>query len=143
MREKYPDVKEGQVTNPEDFEYIQKLEDKFSASKEAKKIKVSRWRRNEELYSGKFLKPFNLPKYKSRVEPNFVHSTIETIYSILTDRNPKVDIMPKREDQIDSARKTQEVLDSEMDKRKVSRAVAGMKRDGLIYGNGFIKCAMY
>ncbi|MBA95794.1 MAG: hypothetical protein CMP21_08780 [Rickettsiales bacterium] len=143
MRKDYPSVDKGEVVDPENFEMIQKLEAKFSASKEAKKIKIPRWRRNEELYSGKFLKPFKLPKYKSRVEPNFVHSTVETIYSILTDRNPKVDIMPKREDQIESARLTQEVLDSEMEKRKASRSVAGMKRDGLIYGNGFIKCVMH
>ena len=130
-------------TKPDEFKLIKKLEEKFEASKESKKLKVPRWRRNEELYAGKFLKPFNLPKYKSRVEPNFVHSTIETIYSILTDRNPKVDIMPKREDQVDSAKMVQEVVDSELEKRKATRSVAGMKRDGLIYGNGFIKCTMF
>ncbi len=137
------DVQAKKYTAPEEFKLIKYLEEKFSASKEAKKLKVPRWRRNEELYAGKFLKPFKLPKYKSRVEPNFVHSTIETIYSILTDRNPKVDVMPRKESQVESARMTQEVVDAEMEKRKASRAVAGMKRDGLVYGNGFIKCAMH
>jgi len=137
------DVQAKKYTAPDEFKLIKYLEEKFSASKEAKKLKVPRWRRNEELYAGKFLKPFKLPKYKSRVEPNFVHSTIETIYSILTDRNPKVDIMPRKESQVESARMTQEIVDAEMEKRKASRAVAGMKRDGLIYGNGFIKCSMH
>lgn len=150
MRKPYPKTTNEPIseqakkfTKPDEFALLKMLEKKFEASKESKKAKIARWRRNEELYDGKFLKPFNLPKYKSRVEPNFVHSTIETIYSILTDRNPKVDIMPKREDQIESARMTQEVIDSEMEKRKASRAVAGMKRDGLIYGNGFVKCVMH
>ena len=150
MRKPYPKTTNEPIseqakkfTKPDEFALLKMLEKKFEASKESKKAKIARWRRNEELYDGKFLKPFNLPKYKSRVEPNFVHSTIETIYSILTDRNPKVDIMPKREDQIESARMTQEVIDSEMEKRKASRAVAGMKRDGLVYGNGFVKCVMH
>ena len=148
-RKEYPDtgepleVQAGYAPSTEEFAMVQKLEKKFQSAKDAKKIKVPRWRRNEELYAGEFLKPFNLPKYKSRIEPNIIHSTIETMYSILTDRNPKVDIMPKREDQVEMARLAQEVVESELEKRKATRAVAGLKRDGLIYGNGFLKCAMY
>ena len=121
---------------------IVKLNNKFDSAKDAKKHKVTRWRRNEELYSGQILKPFNLPKYKSRIEPNFIHSILETIYSILTDRNPKVDVMPKREDQVDSARIAQEAIENEMANAKANRAVANMKRDGLLYGNGFLKVAI-
>tara|TARA_B100000519_G_C14258300_1_gene446221 strand:+ start:3234 stop:5012 length:1779 start_codon:yes stop_codon:yes gene_type:complete len=148
-RKEYPDtgepleVQAGYAPSVEEFSLIKKLENKFQSAKDAKKIKVPRWRRNEELYSGQFLKPFNLPKYKSRIEPNIVHSVVETMYSILTDRNPKVDIMPKRQEQVQTARIAQEAVESEMEKRKVSRAVAGMKRDGLIYGNGFLKCSMH
>jgi len=148
-RKDYPDtgeplnVQAGYAPAVEDYKALQKLEKKFQSAKEAKKTKVPRWRRNEELYAGEFLKPFNLPKYKSRIEPNIIHSVVETMYSILTDRNPKVDIMPKREEQIHSARLAQDVLESEFEKRKMSRAVAGMKRDGLIFGNGFLKCSMY
>ena len=133
---KYPDV---DLNEGEDLDQIRKLEVKFESSKNAKKHKINRWRRNEELYNGQMLKPFNLPKYKSRIEPNFVHSILETIYSIMTDRNPKVDIMPKREDQVDSARIAQEAMENEMANAKANRAVANMKRDGLLYGNGFIK----
>ncbi len=148
-RKEYPDtgepleVQAGYAPDTEEFAMVQTLEKKFQSAKEAKKIKVPRWRRNEELYAGQFLKPFNLPKYKSRIEPNIVHSVVETMYSILTDRNPKVDIMPKRMEQIEQARISQEAVESEMEKRKATRAVAGMKRDGLIYGNGFLKCAMH
>tara|TARA_R100000808_G_scaffold25010_1_gene60433 strand:+ start:5075 stop:6862 length:1788 start_codon:yes stop_codon:yes gene_type:complete len=148
-RKEYPDtgepieVQAGYSPAIKDFELLKKLEGKFQSARESKKSKVPRWRRNEELYAGEFLKPFNLPKYKSRIEPNIVHSIVETMYSILTDRNPKVDLMPKREDQIQQARISQEAIESEMEKRKVSRAVAGMKRDGLIFGNGFLKCAMH
>ena len=53
---------------------VQKLEQMFQSAKDARKYIVSRWRRNEELYDGKLLKPFNLPKYKTRIEPNIVHS---------------------------------------------------------------------
>lgn len=137
------EVQAGHTPSIEEFEFLKYLEGKFTSAKEAKKHKIPRWRRNEELYAGEFLKPFNLPKYKSRIEPNIVHSIVETMYSILTDRNPKVDIMPKREDQTQTARIAQEAVESEMEKRKIARAVAGMKRDGLIFGNGFLKCSMY
>ena len=123
-------------------ETLQYLKSKFEASKKARQGKVSRWRRNEELYNGDFLKPFKLPKYKSRVVANTIHSTLETIYSILTDREPKVDIMPKREDQIESAKTAQDVIESEMNKRKAYKAINMMKRDGLLYGNGFLKVSI-
>ena len=135
----YPDV---DLPVGDDLIDIVKLNNKFDSAKDAKKHKVTRWRRNEELYSGQILKPFNLPKYKSRIEPNFIHSILETIYSILTDRNPKVDVMPKREDQVDSARIAQEAIENEMANAKANRAVANMKRDGLLYGNGFLKVAI-
>ena len=136
---KYPDVDIDQYEGKED---IARLEKKFQASKDAKKAKIARWRRNEQLYNGDILKPFGLPKYKTRIEPNIVHSVIETMYSVLTDRNPKVDIMPKREEQIDSARVAQDSVESVMDSQKAQRAIAMMKRDGLCYGNGFIKMAV-
>ncbi len=135
----YPDV---DLPVGDDLIDIVKLNNKFDSAKDAKKHKVTRWRRNEELYSGQILKPFNLPKYKSRIEPNFIHSILETIYSILTDRNPKVDVMPKREDQVDSSRIAQEAIENEMSNAKANRAVANMKRDGLLYGNGFLKVAI-
>lgn len=129
----------GYVPSEKDGKKVKMLENMFEASKESRKHKVNRWRRNEELYNGEFFKPFNMPKYKSRIVANTVHSTIETIYSIVTDRSPKVDIMPKREDQIELARIAQDAVESEMAKHKFERAVAHMKRDGLLYGNGFIK----
>ena len=132
---------DGYAPNVEDLLIIKKLEKKFLESKKAKQHKISRWRRNEELYNGDFLKPFNLPKYKSRIVANTIHSTIETIYSIVTDRPPKVDVMPKREDQVDIARVSQEAIEDIFEKAKVHRAVALMKRDGLLYGNGFLKMA--
>ena len=118
---------------------VKRMEKMFQSAKKAKEHKIGRWRRNEELYRGDFFKPFNLPKYKSRVVANSIHSTIETIYSVVTDSNPKTDIMPKREDQVEQAKIAQEAVESEMDKNKFSRAVASMKKDGLIYGNGFVK----
>ena len=123
----------------EETKKLKMLNGMFQAAKKAKSHKIKRWRRNEELYNGDFFKPFNLPKYKSRIVANTIHSTLETIYSILTDRFPKVDIMPKREDQIKSARIAQDAVDSELDKRKAGKAINMMKRDGLLYGNGFVK----
>ena len=123
----------------EETRKLKMLNGMFQAAKKAKSHKIKRWRRNEELYNGDFFKPFNLPKYKSRIVANTIHSTLETIYSILTDRFPKVDIMPKREDQIKSARIAQDAVDSELDKRKAGKAINMMKRDGLLYGNGFVK----
>ena len=137
MAKEYPDVKPEDIN--EDLGIVNNLESKFQAAKDARKSVVTRWRRNEELYMGKILKPFNLPKYKTRIEPNIVHSVIETMQSILTDRAPKVDVMPKREEQMGAAYQAQDVVDNFMQEKKFQRAVAYMKRDGLIYGNGFIK----
>ena len=134
---KYPDLKLEDIS--EDLGTINKLESKFQAAKDARKSIVTRWRRNEELYMGKILKPFNLPKYKTRIEPNIVHSVVETMQAILTDRPPKVDVMPKTEAQMSAAYQAQDVVDNVMSEKKAQRAVAYMKRDGLIYGNGFIK----
>ena len=138
---KYPDV-DVDAYAADELKRVQKLEKMFIAGKEARKHLMNRWRRNEELVNGKFLKPFNLPKYKTRVEPNVVHSVVETMYSILTDRPPKVDIMPKTESQIVSAYNAQEAVDWVMAEKKAQRALAHMKRDGLIYGNGFLKIVM-
>jgi hypothetical protein len=141
MAKEYPKV------NMKDYDSSEKskvtyLENMFTSAKNSKKHKIARWRRNEELVEGKFLKPFNLPKYKTRIEPNVIHSVIETMYSILTDRGPKVDIMPKREDQIMQAYNAQEAVEWVLQEKKAQKAVAAMKRDGLIYGNGFLKIAM-
>lgn len=129
----------GYSPDESDRKFVKKLENKFDAFKKSKQHKVNRWRRNEELYNGEFLKPFKLPKYKSRVVANTIHSIVETIYAILTDRFPKVDIMPKKEEQVEAARTAQEAIESEMEKAKCIKAINGMKRDGLIYGNGFVK----
>ena len=135
------DIKSKDLYSPskEEIKTHKMLVKMFDSAKKAKAHKIKRWRRNEELYNGDFFKPFNLPKYKSRIVANTIHSTLETIYSILTDRFPKVDIMPKREDQIKSARIAQDAVDSELEKRKASTSINMMKRDGLLYGNGFIK----
>ncbi|QDP57973.1 MAG: putative portal protein [Prokaryotic dsDNA virus sp.] len=129
----------GYSPSDKDRKTLKYLNKMFKASEKARAHKVKRWRRNEELYNGDFFKPFKLPKYKSRVIANVVHSTIETIYSIMTDRFPKVDIMPKRRDQIQDAMSSQEAVESEMEKYNCKRSVRAMKRDGLLYGNGFIK----
>ncbi len=141
MAKGYPNVNMSEYSSQDDNK-VNELEKMFQSCKEARKGRIPRWRRNEELYSGQMLKPFNLPKYKTRIEPNIVHSVIETMYSILTDRNPKVDIMPKTEEQVDSARTAQEAVEFVLESSKFQRAVAMMKRDGLIYGNGFIKFSL-
>jgi len=129
----------GYSPSADDQACLQSLDSMFEASKKARQHKISRWRRNEELYNGDFFAPFKLPKYKSRIVANTVHSTVETIYSILTDRLPRVDVMPRRENQVDSARVSQETIESEMDKHKAWRSINLMKRDGIIYGNGYLK----
>ena len=131
--------KSGYRPTDEEWKIISKLDKMFEASKKSRQNKVSRWRRNEELYNGDFFRPFKMPKYKSRIVANTVHSTVETIYSIVTDRPPKVDVMPRTEDQVETALIAQDAVESEMQKHKFTRAVAHMKRDGLIYGNGFLK----
>ena len=124
------------------LELINELETMFESCKKARRGQIPRWRRNEDLYHGKFLKPFNLPKYKTRIEPNIVHSVVETMYSILTDRNPKVDLMPKVEQDSWKARVAQDTIEYTFESQKAYRAISNMKRDGLIYGNGFLKIAM-
>ena len=136
MREYPKDVK---LEDGNEITAVNQMEKMFQSAKDARKHLVGRWRRNEELYQGKMLKPFNLPKYKTRIEPNIIHSVIETMYAILTDRYPQVDIMPKTEEQVDSAKKAQDALNFVMQEKKAQRAIAGMKRDGLIYGTGYIK----
>lgn len=138
---KYPDVNMDQYAVDE-VKKLNQLEKMFQSAKDARKGRIPRWRRNEELYAGQILKPFNLPKYKTRIEPNIIHSIVETMFAILTDRGPIVDIMPKREEQVDSAKMAQEAIESVMEGAKFQRAVAMMKRDGLIFGNGFIKITM-
>ena len=130
---------EGHVPSVEDKKLLKYMERMFTASKRSRAHKVPRWRRNEELYNGDFFKPFKLPKYKTRVVANSIHSIVETVYSILTDRPPKVDIMPKTEDQVERAKLAQEAVEYEMRKNKADRAVNAMKRDALVYGNGFMK----
>lgn len=137
----YPKVNMEEYAEDE-LKRVNELERMFQSAKEARKGRIPRWRRNEELYAGEILKPFNLPKYKTRIEPNIIHSIVETMYSILTDRAPVVDIMPKREEQIEPAKLAQEAVESVMDSAKFQRAVSMMKRDGLIFGNGFIKITM-
>ena len=136
---KYPKNINVDAYNSETLEKVNKLEKMFQSAKDARKSQVLRWRRNEELYNGQMLKPFNLPKYKTRIEPNVIHSVVETMFAILTDRPSKVDIMPRREDQIPSAMKAQEAVEWVMANKKAERSIRYMKRDGLIYGNGFLK----
>tara|TARA_R100000655_G_scaffold58927_2_gene97387 strand:- start:9622 stop:11325 length:1704 start_codon:yes stop_codon:yes gene_type:complete len=137
--DKYPKNIDIDAYNSETLEKVNKLEKMFQSAKDARKAQVMRWRRNEELYNGQMLKPFNLPKYKTRIEPNVIHSVVETMFAILTDRPSKVDIMPKREEQIASAMKAQEAVEWVMANKKAERSIRYMKRDGLIYGNGFLK----
>ena len=137
--EQYTD---GYAPSEKDRKLLKYMEKMFDESKRSRAHKVPRWRRNEELYNGDFFKPFKLPKYKSRVVANSCHSIVETIYAILTDRFPKVDVMPRTEEQVEPAQVAQDAIESEMAKRKALRAINGMKRDGLIYGNGFVKLHM-
>ena len=141
MSKEYPDINMEDYASNDEL-VINKFEKMFQSCKEARKGRIPRWRRNEELYAGEMLKPFNLPKYKTRIEPNIIHSVVETMYAILTDRPPKVDIMPKTEEQVQSARTSQETVEFILGQAKFNRAVAMMKRDGLIYGNGFVKFSM-
>jgi len=143
MKKEYPEIDASQYNNADDDrKRVVELEKMFTASRDARRHRVGKWRRAEELYQGKILAPFGLPKYKSKIEINIVHSIIETSYAIFTDRNPVVDVLPRREEQVENAKITQEVLNYTMAKKKVQRAVNNMKRDGLLYGNGYIKIAV-
>ena len=51
----------------DELKRVNELERMFQSAKEARKGRIPRWRRNEELYAGEILKPFNLPKYKTRI----------------------------------------------------------------------------
>ena len=126
----------------DDIETVRYLDKMYETGKNARKAQVTRWRRNEELYNGDILKPFNLPKYKTRIETNIVHSVIETMYSIITDREPKVDVMPREDGQMEAAYQAQQSIEWVLEDKKVQRAVSGMKRDSLLYGNGFLKIAV-
>jgi len=137
----YPDVDLAQYL-PDEHKIIVELETMLSASKKARKEVVSRMRRNKELYDGKILKPFNLPKYKTRIEPAIVNSTITNLFAILTDRRAKIDIMPKTEAQIESAKNAQDVMDFLYNESKLDKAISAMKFDGILYGNGYIKIAI-
>ena len=129
----------GYSPSKEETAIVASLEKKFQESVKARSHKPGRWRRNEELYSGRLLAPFNLPKYKSRIEVPTPFSIVETIYSILTDRRPVVDIMPKKEEQLESVNISREAIANEFENSKAWRCLNAMKRDGLIYGNGFMK----
>lgn len=129
----------GYAPSKEESVLVHSLEKKFLESVKARSHKPGRWRRNEELYSGRLLAPFNLPKYKSRIEVPTPFSIVETIYSILTDRRPVVDIMPKEESQLESVNISREAIANEFETSKAWRCLNSMKRDGLIYGNGFMK----
>jgi len=142
-KKKYKDIDVDMDSYKEgDIGMINHLEKMFIAARDGRKAQVNRWRRNEELYNGDILKPFNLPKYKTRIEPNIVHGVLETMYSIITDRPGVVDVMPKREEQMKSAYEAQKAIEWVMDDKKAIRALAGMKRDGLTFGNGFLKLAI-
>lgn len=132
------DQKETKTYSPtyEVKERLKELEQWLSEAKEARKSRESQWRRNEQLISGDFLAPYQLPKYKSRIVANVVHSVVSTNYSIMTDRFPKVDFMPQSEESIEAAAELQETAESEMAAGKFFRAVNGAKYDLVSMGNG-------
>ena len=133
----YPKIKKTDYTP--DGSKLEQLEKMFTAAKESRKHMVSRWRRNEELMNGDLLKPYNLPKYKSKIEPNICHSIVQTMISLLTDRDGVVDLMPRTEKQVLKAKEAQDALNYIMDKKKSKSAIRNMKYDSLVYGNGFVK----
>ena len=141
MNPKYPDIDLEQYDSDE-VKLISKLENMLSVSKKAREGLVKKMRRSKELFDGKILQPFNLPKYKSRIEPSIVNSTILNLLSVLTDRRAKIDIMPKRSTQIDSAKQAQDIMDCFYNDKKLDKAINIMKFDGLLYGNGYIKMAI-
>lgn len=141
MNPKYPDV-DMSTYDSDEQKLVARLENMLSVSKKAREDNVKAMRRSKELYDGKILKPFNLPKYKSRIEPSIINSTLNNLLSVLTDRRAKIDIMPKRESQIDSAKQAQEVMDNLYNEKKLDKAINVMKFDGLLYGNGYIKIAI-
>ena len=55
----YP--KDVELKDGDDIIAVKEMEKMFQSAKDARKHLVGRWRRNEELYQGKMLKPFNLP----------------------------------------------------------------------------------
>ena len=60
MPKDYPDVNMDNYDTDE-LSKVKKLERMFESARDARKSKMPRWRRNEELVEGKFLKPFNYP----------------------------------------------------------------------------------
>ena len=131
--------KNGYTPSEKDSKTLKMWEGWFSDAEKARKNKVARWRRNEELYNGDYFKPFKMPKYQSKIVANVIRSNIETIYALLTDAPTKIDVMPKSEDQIFSAREAQMAVDNEWKTQKAQLAINMMKLDGLIYGNGYVK----
>lgn len=147
-------VSEGELTSdkpfrpsPEDKKKIEALDKMYEEAKEARQHKVGRWRRNEELMQGQLLKPFNLPKYKNRTEPNFIFPVVETNHDLITDRPPKVDVLPApKSDDPEAVEKAsedailvQETVMEEWERCDAVQAIAGMRYDGLVYGIGFVK----
>lgn len=122
-----PKVKvEGTVNDQTDAErdLVDDIKRKFDDARNAKMPKLSLWNDCINAYNSDYFKNNNRPDYKSDEISNFIFSTIETIRPIMVDNDPKIIILPKSPEGIDSVDKIQSMFDSEWKRAKMGKKLA-------------------
>jgi hypothetical protein len=123
---------------PTEKTIVDNIKNLYSKSRSAVDSKHSKDRKNLDYYLGKHWS-FQRPKWKSSPVTNFVYSNIEQLLPLMTDSNPKIEIVAQTPEGKIGAELMSVVVDDVWDKTDMRRKMPDWCKNSLIYGSGIAK----
>lgn len=106
---------------------------KYRKAYDAKSSLHKMWEDCYNAYMSEYFKQ-NLPDYKSQEISNYVFSTVETVIPIMVANNPKILVLPQKEEFQPKSDRVQRALDFEWQRTKFFSKLVLSCRSGLIFG---------
>lgn len=108
----------------------------YNAGEQEKKKFTKTWPTNYKYYMGDQWSPFR-PSWKSSPVENHIFSKTETVLPILTDAEPKIDVLPRSGQYIEYADMMQSLLDYIAERNDDQLQTVLAAKNALIFGCGF------
>lgn len=118
---------------PEQQKIVNFVSDLFLKAKRYRQNFDKDWLQYYQFFKGEQW-PNKRPSYRHSEVLNFIHPTLQTIVSILTDSRPNVQVLPENPSDYEFAEILNQVCSAKWDKLQWSRIVAECILDASIYG---------
>lgn len=126
-----------------EFNLVRRALRLFKEAKADREEASKHWERYYRLWAGDQWHGIQVDEWKSQPQVNFLHSTVETITSTVTDQKPQIVVFPRSNkiEQIEVAEVLTKIFTDAWSRMRMGKALKNVVRNAGVYGTGIFKTA--